>query len=46
MKYNNGDIYNGTWKNNQKCKGIMKYKNGNIYEGEWLNDNQRNNEIK
>ena len=32
MKYNNGDIYNGTWKSNQKCKGIMKYKKGDEYE--------------
>ena len=39
MKYNNGDLYEGEWKNDKKeGNGIMKFENGNIYEGEWKND--------
>lgn len=50
MKYNNGDVYEGEWVNNEKHrKGKMtylnknsssKYKNGDVYEGEWLHDNK------
>jgi len=35
MIYNNGDIYDGNWKNDLKeGKGIMKYNNGDEYNGE------------
>ena len=31
MKYNNGDEYNGNWKEDLKeGKGILKYNNGDI----------------
>jgi hypothetical protein len=36
MKYANGNIYEGEWKNNNKSgNGKMKYQNGSIYDGEW-----------
>ena len=39
MKYNNGDKYNGTWKNDKReGKGIMEYYIGNKFEGNWIND--------
>ena len=39
MKYNNGDKYNGTWKNDKRDgKGIMEYSNGSIYDGTWKNN--------
>jgi len=40
MKHNNGDIYEGEWKNG-KGEGncVMKFNNGDIYEGEWKNGN-------
>ena len=35
---NNGDKYEGEFKNNKKeGKGIIYYKNGDKYEGEWEN---------
>ena len=38
MYWNNGDIYEGDWKNDKReGKGIMFKKNGDIYEGEWKN---------
>jgi hypothetical protein len=40
MKYANGDIYEGEWKDrNPNGTGIMKYANGDIYEGEWKDGN-------
>jgi hypothetical protein len=34
--YENGDEYDGEWKNGKLCgKGIMKYKKGGVYDGEW-----------
>jgi len=37
--YNNGDRYDGDWKNGKKeGKGIYYYNNGNRYEGDWKND--------
>ena len=39
MYYNNGDKYDGEWKNDlREGKGIMKYNNGDIYDGYWKND--------
>ena len=39
MEYENGDKYEGEFKNNLKeGKGIMNYNNGDIYDGEWKND--------
>ena len=39
MKYNNGDLYNGEWKNDLKeGEGTIKYNNGDIYDGNWKND--------
>jgi hypothetical protein len=41
MIYNNGDMYEGDWKND-KMEGYGKfiYNNGDIYEGDWK-DNKR-----
>ena len=37
--YNNGNIYIGKWRNDQKHgEGIMIYTNGDIYVGSWMND--------
>mmetsp|Transcript_19509 Transcript_19509/g.64693 ORF Transcript_19509/g.64693 Transcript_19509/m.64693 type:complete len:357 (-) Transcript_19509:3501-4571(-) len=39
MKYRNGDIYTGAWKNNMmNGEGTMVYTNGEKYHGEWIND--------
>ena len=39
MRYNNGDIYEGDWKNNwRNGKGKMTYEDGEIYEGAWKDD--------
>ncbi len=39
MEYENGDKYEGEWKNDFKeGKGKMIYNNGEKYEGEWKND--------
>lgn len=44
MVYDNGDIYDGGWKNGIfSGHGIMKYRNGDIYDGEWENG-ERNGE--
>ena len=41
MEYNNGDIYQGYFKNNKReGKGIYKYNNNDIYEGNWENNLQ------
>ena len=38
MYYNNGDKYEGEFKNNKSHgKGIMTNSNGNKYTGEWQN---------
>lgn len=34
----NGDIFKGTFKNNERHNGIYYYKNGDCYEGYWNND--------
>ena len=34
----NGDIFKGTFKNNQRHNGTYYYKNGDFYEGYWNND--------
>lgn len=37
--YRNGDVYDGEWRDNQKCgQGVMRYSGGDIYSGEWVND--------
>ena len=42
MKYENGDVYLGNFKNGKKDgKGIMIYTNGEIFEGYWKNDNKK-----
>ena len=39
MYYNNGEIYEGYWKNDKfEGKGIYYYNNGNKYDGEWKNN--------
>ncbi len=39
--YDNGDRYEGEWKNGKKHgKGTMDYANGNKYTGIWVNDNR------
>ena len=39
MYWNDGDKYEGEWKNNKReGKGIMFYTNGNKVEGIWKND--------
>jgi len=38
MKYANGDVYEGEWKNGKKeGQGVMTYANGNVYDGHWKN---------
>ena len=38
MYWNNGDVYEGDWKNDKrKGEGITSKKNGDRYEGEWKN---------
>jgi hypothetical protein len=37
--YDNGDIYEGEWKNGRKHgKGTMNYADGKKYTGVWVND--------
>ena len=39
IKWDNGDIYNGEWKEDKKeGKGIYCFNNGQRYEGDWVND--------
>ena len=39
MTYNDGNIYEGDWVNNQRFgKGVLKFKDGNKYEGEFSTD--------
>ena len=39
MYYNNGEKYDGKWKNDKKeGKGIFYYFNGDKYDGEWKDD--------
>ena len=39
IRWDNGDIYNGDWKNDKKeGKGIYCYNNGQRYEGDWIED--------
>ena len=39
IKWDNGDLYNGEWKNDKKeGKGIYCYNNGQRYEGDWYED--------
>ena len=35
MIYNNGNIYNGFWKDNRRKQGCMTYANGDKYDGVW-----------
>ncbi len=39
LKYANGDIYKGKWRNGNKHdeSGAMFYANGDVYCGEWVN---------
>ena len=38
-KYSNGDVYEGQWKNNQRCgRGREVKSNGDIYDGSWIQD--------
>lgn len=39
MYYNDGSVYDGSWKNGQRDgDGVMDYKGGDTYDGEWKND--------
>lgn len=41
MTYANGDVYEGSWKNNNKDGlGTMKYENGDTYIGYWYRNNK------
>ena len=45
--YENGDKYEGDWKNGLKeGKGVYYYKNGNRYEGDYQNDKREGKGIK
>jgi len=40
--YENGDIYEGEWDNNEKSGvGEYIYSDGSVYRGEWLNDKKQ-----
>lgn len=45
--YENGDTYDGDWKDGERCGhgkgylvrlGVEKLENGDVYDGEWRND--------
>ena len=36
--WNDGEYFIGTWKDDERCKGVMYFNNGNKYEGEFLGD--------
>lgn len=47
MQYDNGDVYDGEWKNDKKSGqgrvdeegiGVLKYGDGEKYEGQWRDD--------
>jgi len=39
LKYKNGDIYEGYFKDDKKHNyGKLKHNNRDIYEGEWIDD--------
>lgn len=39
IKYINGDIYDGNWKDDKKNgNGVYKWKNGNVYKGFYIDD--------
>ena len=39
MAFNNGDVYDGQWKDNKMHgKGKLTYANGDVYEGDWKDD--------
>ena len=43
-KYDNGDKYEGNWKNGLKSgKGSYTYKNGKRYKGNWKNGHKSGN---
>ena len=46
MTYNNGDVFEGFWKNDKATGlGVMKYANGDDYRGSWV-DGKRQGEGK
>lgn len=37
MKFSNGDVYDGRWKNGMRDgEGVYNYFNGDKYEGNWV----------
>ena len=34
----NGDLFRGTFRNNERFHGTYFYKNGDVYEGDWKDD--------
>jgi len=39
MTWNNGDVYQGEWKNNKaNGHGIFVDSQGSTYDGEWIDD--------
>ena len=46
MYWENGDRYEGEWKNDEReGKGIYYLNNGDRYEGEWKNGNKKEKEL-
>lgn len=44
QNYDNGDKYDGQWKDDQKTgQGIMTYANADKYEGGWIDDIREGN---
>jgi hypothetical protein len=43
IQFKNGDLYQGTLKNNRVKHGygVYTYANGDVYEGEWADDEQQ-----
>jgi len=40
--WDNGDRYEGNWRNNQKHGyGIMRWKSGDVYQGNWVDDKRQ-----
>ena len=43
FKYNNGDFYDGSWRNNERRYGMCKFRTGEVYDGDWSNDTYMEN---
>ena len=46
MKYFDGTIYDGEWRDDKRNgKGIMKDSEGKKYSGEWINDRKKKEDL-